>query len=307
MLAARNPPPPPHDIAARLHHLRDLRRVPLPNRVARIADLHTDEASPVRKLVAEIIGELGSKHMRYLPDMIPCLLHLLNDETPAVVRQAVKTGTNLFAKVLQKLVIQGLFSNGGIDDALKSSWEWLLKFKSGVSHMAFQATGNEGVRLLAIKFVEKTVLMYTPDPDVPSDPPTETTEDMAFNVAWLRGGHPLLNVGDLAMEASQSLGLLLEQLKSPKVKSLSTSMIIVFVTSLSAIAQRRPSFYGRILPVLLSLDPASSIIKLRVPGAFHALKSAFSACLKCTHSSAEPWRARLLEAQNIIKIGRAHV
>ncbi|ONM61144.1 HEAT repeat-containing protein [Zea mays] len=303
MLAARNPPPPPHDIAARLHHLRDLRRVPLPNRVARIADLHTDEASPVRKLVAEIIGELGSKHMRYLPDMIPCLLHLLNDETPAVVRQAVKTGTNLFAKVLQKLAIQGLFSNGGIDDALKSSWEWLLKFKSGVSHMAFQATGNEGVRLLAIKFVEKTVLMYTPDPDVPSDPPTETTEDMAFNVAWLRGGHPLLNVGDLAMEASQSLGLLLEQLKSPKVKSLSTSMIIVFVTSLSAIAQRRPSFYGRILPVLLSLDPASSIIKLRVPGAFHALKSAFSACLKCTHSSAEPWRARLLEAQNIINQG----
>jgi len=257
----------------------------------------------VRKLVAEIIGELGSKHMRYLPDMIPCLLHLLNDETPAVVRQAVKTGTNLFAKVLQKLAIQGLFSNGGIDDALKSSWEWLLKFKSGVSHMAFQATGNEGVRLLAIKFVEKTVLMYTPDPDVPSDPPTETTEDMAFNVAWLRGGHPLLNVGDLAMEASQSLGLLLEQLKSPKVKSLSTSMIIVFVTSLSAIAQRRPSFYGRILPVLLSLDPASSIIKLRVPGAFHALKSAFSACLKCTHSSAEPWRARLLEAQNIINQG----
>jgi len=145
--------------------------------------------------------------------------------------------------------------------------------------------------------------MYTPDPDVPSDPPTETTEDMAFNVAWLRGGHPLLNVGDLAMEASQSLGLLLEQLKSPKVKSLSTSMIIVFVTSLSAIAQRRPSFYGRILPVLLSLDPASSIIKLRVPGAFHALKSAFSACLKCTHSSAEPWRARLLEAQNIINQG----
>ena len=76
---------------------------------------------------------------------------------------------------------------------------------------------------------------------------------------------------------------------------LSPILCIIFLTlltqtssSLSAIAQRRPSFYGRILPVLLSLDPASSIIKLRVPGAFHALKSAFSACLECTHSSAEP-------------------
>ncbi|CAM0151620.1 unnamed protein product [Urochloa decumbens] len=313
MLAARSPPPsfhahdrpppPANDIAERLCNLRQLRRAPLHSRVARIADLHADEASPVRKHVAEIIGEVGSKHMAYLPDIIPCLLHLLNDEVPAVVRQAIKTGTTLFAKILQHLVIQGLFSTGGIDDALKSSWEWLLKFKSAVSLMAFQTTGNEGVRLLAVKFVEKTVLMYTPDPNIPSEPPTEATKDMGFNVAWLRGGHPLLNVGDLAMEASQNLGLLLEQLKSPKVKSLSTSMTIVFVTSLSAIAQRRPSFYGRILPVLLSLDPASSIIKLRVPGAFHALKSAFTACLKCTHSSAEPWRARLFEAQNIINQG----
>ncbi|CAN6200376.1 unnamed protein product [Urochloa humidicola] len=313
MLAALNPtptfhahdrPPPPADgIAERLRHLRQLRRAPLSSRVARIADLHTDEASPVRKHVAEIIGEVGSKHMACLPDIIPCLLHLLDDEAPAVVRQAIKTGTALFAHILQHLVMQGLFSTGGIDDALKSSWEWLLKVKSAVSLMAFQTTGNEGVRLLAVKFVEKTVLLYTPDPNIPSDPPTEATKDMGFNVAWLRGGHPLLNVGDLAMEASQNLGLLLEQLKSPKVKSLSTSMIIVFVTSLSAIAQRRPSFYGRILPVLLSLDPASSIIKLQVPGAFHALKSAFTACLKCTHSSAEPWRARLFEAQNIINQG----
>lgn len=59
---------------------------------------------------------------------------------------------------------------------------------------------------------------------------TKLFAGMGFNVAWLRGGHPLLNVRDLAMEASQSLGLLLEQLKSPKVKSLSTSMTIVFVS-----------------------------------------------------------------------------
>ncbi|KAG8099005.1 hypothetical protein GUJ93_ZPchr0013g34508 [Zizania palustris] len=301
--ATRDLPPTfhPHPAASGIEpRLRQLRRVTLLDFVARVADLHADDASPVRKLVAEMIGEVGSKHMAYLPNMMPCLLHLLNDETPAVTRQAIKTGMILFTKVLQQLVIQGLFSSDGIDASLKSSWEALLELKSAVSRMAFQPMSNEGARLLAVKFVEKTVLMYTPDPDSPSDPPNEVTKDMGFNVAWLRGGHPLLNVGDLAMEASQSLGLLLEQLKPPKVKSLSTSMIIVFVTSMSAIAQRRPSFYGRILPVLLSLDPASSIIKVQVPGAFHALRSAFAACLKCTHSSAEPWRARLLEAQNII-------
>ncbi|KAM3392508.1 hypothetical protein ACQJBY_013577 [Aegilops geniculata] len=298
-----HPDAPAGDMGPRLLQVRGLRRLPLHELVPRLAELRADEASPVRKVVVEMIGEIGSKHTVFIPDMMPCLLDLLNDETPAVARQAVKTGTDLFAKVLQELVIQGLFSSGGIDESLKSSWEWMLKLKSAVSLMAFQPTSNEGVRLLAVKFVEKTVLMHTPDPNITSDPPIQATEDMGFNIAWLRGGHPLLNVGDLAMEASQSLGLLLEQLKSPKIRLLSTSMIIVFVTSLSAIAQRRPSFYGRILPVLLSLDPANTIIKVQVPGAFHALKSAIDACLKCTHSSAEPWRARLLEAQNIINQG----
>lgn len=64
---------------------------------------------------------------------------------------------------------------------------------------------------------------------------------------------------------------------------------LMMLASLSAIAKRRPSFYGHILPVLLCLDPASSVIKgVQLPGGHHALKNAFVACLKCTHSSAAP-------------------
>lgn len=93
---------------------------------------------------------------------------------------------------------------------------------------------------------------------------------MGFNVAWLRGGHPLLNVRDLAMEASQNLGLLLEQLKSPKVKSLSTSMIIVFVTRfvfplsfiLLCILQFRPAVEQSSLLQLLFQQFISSVEKL---------------------------------------------
>lgn len=39
---------------------------------------------------------------------------------------------------------------------------------------------NEGARLLAIKFVEKTVLLYTPDLDTPPDPPIEVTEGITY-------------------------------------------------------------------------------------------------------------------------------
>lgn len=56
-----------------------------------------------------------------------------------------------------------------------------------------------------------------------------------FNISWLRGGHPILNVGDLSIEASQRLGLLLDQLRFPTVKSLSNSMIVVLINRYFAI------------------------------------------------------------------------
>ncbi|KAJ4793080.1 HEAT repeat-containing protein [Rhynchospora pubera] len=298
---------------SKLKQLRLLKEVALNRDASRlgellrlIAHLQSDNCSPVRKFIAQVIGEVGSKYTEVLPELMPSLLIFLADGTPAVTRQAVTTGTQLFHAVLEKLFFQGLYSSE-IEDSLKLSWEWLLKLKNLVLPMAFQATGNEGVRLLAVKFAEAIILLYTPDPNISSDPPLELSNDMRFNISWLRGGHPLLNVGDLAIEATQNLGLLLDQLKFPQVKSLSSSMIIVFINSLSAIAQRRPSFYGRILPVLLCLDPSSSLLmkEVQIPGAFHALKNAFSECLKCTHSSAEPWRARIMQALKAIDSGEA--
>ncbi|KAJ6837724.1 uncharacterized protein M6B38_323375 [Iris pallida] len=265
----------------------------LPEFLPRLAELRDDGAGPVRRFLAELISEIGINKVELLPDVIPTLMSYLKDETPAVARQAITTTTNLYRNVLEKVVIQGLYSSG-IDESLKSSWVWMLKLKNAVSHMAVQP-GNDGVRVLAVKFIQVLILLHTPDPDVSSDPPQEAGS--GFNISWLKGGHPLLNAGDLAMEASQSLRLLLDQLKIPQVKLLSNSIIIVLINSLSVIAKRRPSFYGRILSVLLSLDPATSVIKgVQVPGAHHALKNAFVACLQCTHSSAAPWRVRLLEA-----------
>ncbi|GJX07169.1 symplekin isoform X1 [Tanacetum coccineum] len=70
-----------------------------------------------------------------------------------------------------------------------------------------------------------------------------------FNIPWLRGGHPVINVGDISVEASQL-----------------------------------PAFYGRILPVLLGLDPSTAAIKAgHVSGVHHALQNAFLSCLRCTH------------------------
>ncbi|KAF3331746.1 Symplekin [Carex littledalei] len=248
---------------------------------------------------------IGSKHPAMLPELMPSLVILLADGTPAVMKQAITTGSHLFRVVLVKLVFQVLYSNE-VQDPLKLSWEWLLKLKDLVFSMAFQATGNEEIRLRAVKFATAVILLYTPDPNICSDLPLQMSDNCRFNVLWLRRGHPLLNIGDLAMEASQNLILLLDQLKFPQVKSLSGSMIKGFINSLTAIAQRRPAFYGRILPVLLDLNPSNSLLKeVQLLSVLQALKNAYSECLKCVHSTAEPWCARIMQALKAMDSGGA--
>ncbi|KAM7467970.1 hypothetical protein LguiB_015532 [Lonicera macranthoides] len=270
-----------------------------------IIDLHTDRCSPARKLVTEIIGDVGLKHTQFLPDIVPVLITGLKDDTPAVARQAITCGIDIFRCTLAKIAIQGLYSSE-LDDSLESSWAWMLKFRDEIYSLAFKP-GSDGRKLLALKFIEAVILLYTPDPSGSSEPPANQNYEGKFgefNMSWLRGGHPVLNVGDLSIKASQSLGLLLDQLRFPTVKSVSNLMIIVLINSLSTIAKKRPAFYGRILPVLLSLDTSSSASKgVHASGAHHALKNAFLSCLKCTHTGAAPWRDRLVGALDEMKAG----
>ncbi|KAL7247469.1 hypothetical protein ACSBR2_002391 [Camellia fascicularis] len=177
-----------------------------------------------------MIGDIGLKHMEFIPDIIPVLITVLKDGTPAVARQTITCGIDLFCSTLVKVAIQGLYSSE-LDNSLESSWAWVLKFRDEIYLIAFQL-GSDGTRLLALKFVEAVILLYTPDPSGSSEPPPHQAFEgkfLEFNISWLRGGHPVLNVGHLSIEASQGLGLLLDQLRFPTVKSLSNSMIIVVI------------------------------------------------------------------------------
>lgn len=293
------------DVPSKLHSLRRLKDelsgadAPLLSEFfPTLLDLVSDRFSPVRKLTAEMVGYIGFKHGEFLPDIVPVLISALKDDTPAVARQAITCGIDIFRCTLVKVAIQGLFSSE-LDDSLESAWAWVQKLREEIYTMAFQPA-RDGRRLLALKFVESVVLLYTPDPGVGSEPPPALDIEgkfEQFNVSWLRGGHPVLDVGDLSVEASQSLGLLLDQLRFPAVKSITNLMIIVLINCLSAIATKRPAFYGRILPVLLSLNPSSSDgNEKHVSGVHHALKTAFISCLNCTHPGAAPWRDRLESA-----------
>ncbi|XP_050380986.1 uncharacterized protein LOC126798167 [Argentina anserina] len=297
------------DIPSKLDRLTQLKRDLLRRDPAfisellpRLFELQSDRFSPVRKFATEMLGEIGLVHVDFVPEIVTSLINALSDDTPAVARQAISSGSDLFRCVLEKVALQGLHSSE-LDSLLESAWSWMLRLKDEIFSIAFKP-GSGGVRLLALKFVQAVVLLYTPDPNGSQEPPAHEGHSVEFNISWLRGGHPLLNVGDLSIEASQSLGLLLDQLRFPTVKSLGNLVIVVLINGLSAIAKNRPAFYGRILPVLLGFDPSSAVINgIRVSGAHYALKNAFITCLKCTHQGAAPWRDRLVGALSKMKTG----
>ncbi|CAH9061330.1 unnamed protein product [Cuscuta europaea] len=270
-----------------------------------IIDFVSDRFSPARKLIVEMLAPIGIKHIELLPEIMPLLITSLKDDTPAVARQSIICGIEIFRSLLLKVTVQGLHSSG-LDDSLDSSWEWVQKFMDEIYALAFQPE-IDGRSLLAIKFVESVILLYTPNPNVSSEPPSNISAEGSFeefNVSWLRGGHPILSVGELSAKASNSLSLLLDQLRFPAIKSLSYLMIIVVINSLSAIATKRPAFYGRILPVLMGLDPSTCDINgKRVYAVHHSLKNAFLSCLNCTHPGSAPWRDRLIGALREMRPG----
>ncbi|RAL39263.1 hypothetical protein DM860_002796 [Cuscuta australis] len=263
-----------------------------------ITGLVSDRFSPARKFTIEMLSPIGIKYIEFLPEIVPLLITSLKDDTPAVARQSIMCGIEIFRSLLFKVTLQGLYSSE-LDGSLESAWACAQKFMDEIYAVAFQPE-IDGRSLLAIKFVESVILLYTPNPNVSSEPPANLRADgnfEDFNISWLRGGHPILNVGELSDKASNSLSLLLDQLRFSAMKSLSHLMSIVVINSLSAIATKRPAFYGRILPVLMGLDPSKSDINGKyVSAVHHSLKNAFLSCLNCTQPGSAPWRDRLIGA-----------
>lgn len=274
--------------------------------VAHLPDLQIAPFSSVRKFLAEMIQEIGLKNMEHLSEMLPVLFTLLKDDVPAVIRQSIASGTNLIRNALEVVSLQVSYS-GKLDKWVEDLWSELVKFKDAVYPFAFQP-GSDGVKLLAVKFVEITLLLFTPDSNGSQLPLTQQNTDAGksrnSNLAWLAGEHPFLDQAMLGQEASKNLGLLLEQLRSPDVTTLQSSVVIVLINCLAAIAKKRPVLCGRIMPVLLSFDPNTESGKGgQVASVLHALKTAFLGILKCTHYGALPWRDRLLVALRAMNAG----
>jgi symplekin len=109
----------------------------LPEFVPYLMELQSEPGSPVRKYLAEMIEEIGTRHVAHISTIVPVLLALLRDSTPAVARRAITSGSNIFRTTLEQVASQGIYT-GQVEKQLVDAWNWVTHFKNAVYPAAFQ-------------------------------------------------------------------------------------------------------------------------------------------------------------------------
>ncbi|KAL5074040.1 hypothetical protein RYX36_013024 [Vicia faba] len=266
-----------------------------------LLDLQSSHECLVRKLLIQIIEEIGFRAAEHSPTLISSLLTLLRDGDVTVVKQCIISGINLFCSCFEEMILQ-FQQRGKVERWLEEIWMWMLKFKEAVFEIALEG-GSIGVKLLALKFLEVFVLLFTSDISYPEKSATEGVSH-AVNISWLVDSHPVLDPTVLMTEANRTLGILFKLLQC--AGNLPGCLTITVVNCLAAIARKRPQHYGTILSALLEFDPNVQSVKgCHVVSIQYSLRTAFLGFLRCTYSPIIESRERLVRSLRAMSAGDA--
>ncbi|KAL8145383.1 hypothetical protein AgCh_003528 [Apium graveolens] len=270
-----------------------------------LVELFSSPESLVRKAVIEITEEIGLKAKEHFSILMPTLLTALGDNDSTVATKSITAGANIFGSVLYELSLQ-LYRRGIVERWLEELWLWMIKFRDAVFGVLLEA-GPIAKKLLAIKFLETYVLYFTSDTDDPGKCNLEAVlqKGRPFNVSWLFGGQPAIDVAALMSESNRYIGVMMDLLRSAG-GGRPGSMTIAIVNCLAAIARKRPLHGRSILSALLDFDPNFDTAKgAHTPSIQYSLRTAFLGFLRCNHPAFLESRERLLKALRAMNAGDA--
>ncbi|KAI3860400.1 hypothetical protein MKX03_018196 [Papaver bracteatum] len=265
-----------------------------------IVELQGSNEVLVRKILLELMEELGLKVMDQSSVFMPVFLTYLKDDASSVVRQSIVSGTNFFCSVLEEMALQ-YHQSGKVERWLEELWSWMVKFKDALCGIALES-GPVGTKLLAIKFLEMYVLLFTSDAE-DDETSSKEVKGQNFNISWVVGGHPILDPDLLTSEANRSLGYLLDMLRS--AKTLPGCVTITVINCLAAIARKRPMHYTDILSALIGFDPNFETPGSHAASIQYSFRTAFLGFLRCTHPCIVESRDRLVRALRAMNAGDA--
>ncbi|CAK9175669.1 unnamed protein product [Ilex paraguariensis] len=233
------------DLAVKMSSLKQAKDILLsvePSHAAELfpylVELQSSPESVVRKALVEVIEEIGLTTMEHSSVLMPVLLTFLKDKENIVARQSIISGTNIFCGVLEELSLQ-FHRRGIVERWLGELWAWMVRYKDAVFGILLEA-GTVGLKLLALKFLETYVLLFTSDTDDSKTPTAEaiTRHGRAFNISVVVGGHPVLDPLALTTEANRTLGILLDFLRSASTFPGSLTISVVNCMLLSSTFMR---------------------------------------------------------------------
>nr|XP_043635426.1 symplekin isoform X1 [Erigeron canadensis] len=255
----------------------------------------------VRKTLIEAIEEISLRKLEYSAVLMQVLLTLLSDDDSVVAKQSIVAGTHIFCKVLDELTLQ-FQRHGFVERWLEDIWSWMIKFKDAVLQIALEDK-SVGPRLLALKFLETCVLLFTSDNDSRGYTNEVNRSVQVFNISWLAGGHPVLDSVALQSEANKYFMILLDLLRL--ASSLPGSITISVVNSLATIGRRKQIQYSSVLSALLDFD-ANYIAKGSHNASIqYSLRTALLGFLRSTHPVIMESREKLLKVLRAMNAGDA--
>ncbi|KAF8024715.1 hypothetical protein BT93_F1786 [Corymbia citriodora subsp. variegata] len=295
------------DLAVKLSSLRQSRDILLAidsslasELLPYLAELQASPESLVRKSLAETIEELGLKMLEHSCVLMPVLLAFLRDVDSMVAKQSIISGTKIFCRVLEEMAVQ-LNVRGKIERWLEDIWLSMLKFRDIIVAMAMEP-GSISTRLLALKFLERYVLLFTPDNNELGKPLPEGGQ--VFNVSQLTGSHSIIDPLFLISEAGMILDYLLDMLSA--ASSLPGCLAIAVINCLASIGRKRPQHFSTVFSALLAFDSNCETGKgYHAASVRYSLRTAFLGFLRCTSPAILEFRERLLGTLRAMNAGDA--
>ncbi|GFT30810.1 symplekin [Nephila pilipes] len=119
-----------------------------------IVSFQHDERSEIRRFVIQFIEDTCKKIPPILPKIVGNLIIMLQDPVSDVKKKVIRTTIQLYP-----VAIRWLCSAKNVDEVMVATWASITDLKNKIFHLI--DSDNEGVRAMAVKFMECVVIAQT--------------------------------------------------------------------------------------------------------------------------------------------------
>ena len=200
-----------------------------------ILEMRVDANALVRKTIAGLCEQIGVASVDQRAACMDCVQGLLQDETAAVQKAAIKSASTLF-KTSFEYVLTHQKQGTKPTKHTKDLWKGSNRLKDDLKTLALSETANDGVKMQAVRFLEKTLIILG------SFDRTAGATSGAASGKKTVASTLLLDPDQVATEADSVLGVLLECLKPESIAAQAATASLVMIASAVSVCEKCPQY-----------------------------------------------------------------